>query len=184
MSRVTFEIFTNCFTKTASACWGFFPISSFKKWGYILKLIPSFMLLALTACASPMVGKLLPEGNYQSFTNGIKGHHYIPLYGGFAELDYDWHINAEDNTLNLKGHYEILPGKWEFKYPLKTIYLTIEAYVLNGSYEIVEVEYIYHVLYEDQDFGKKQIIDKTFPYKQEYKYIDFKLSYEGDYYSH
>ena len=147
-------------------------------------LVFSSLLLTLTACSSPMIGRMFPKGDYPNFTNGTKGYHYIPLYRGFAELEYEWYIDSEDNTLNLKGHYEILPGQWEFKYPLKTIYLTFEAYLLNENYEIVEVEYIYHVLYEDQDFGKKQVIDKTFPYKQEYKYITYKLSYEGDYYSH
>lgn len=182
MSRGILKIFPDCSPKAVLFCRESIILNSFNQRN-IVKLISSAMLLTLTACASPMIGRALPERNYPNFTNGTKGYHYISFERTIAELEYDWHINAEDSTLNLKGHYEILSGLWELKYPLKKVKLTLEAYLLNENYEIVEVEYIYHVLYEDRDFEKEIKIDKTFPYKQEYKYITFKLSYAVDYYS-
>jgi hypothetical protein len=183
MSRGKLKIVTNWFPKNVSACWISFLLSSFKKRGNIIKLMPSVMFLALTACASsPMIGRMLPEGNYSSFTDGISGYHYIPFEKGIGELAYDWFINSEESTLTLNGHYQILPGKWGLVFPLKEITVTIDAYLLNEYYEIVEVGYIYHTLYEDEDFEKEIKIAKTFPYKQEYRYITFKLSYQGAYY--
>jgi hypothetical protein len=126
---------------------------------------------------------VLPAANYLQFAGGTSGHHRIQFKKGIATLEYDWHINSENNILALDGSYEILTGEWELmkKFPTKSVRLMIEAYFLNSAYEIVKVERIFFPIDEDTDIDKEKRFERTFPFNRDYKYITFKLWYKGYY---
>jgi hypothetical protein len=55
------------------------------------------------------------------------------------------------------------------------------VFLLDKNYEIVKVETIFCPIDADTTIGKTNKFSKTFPYNSEYKFVTFKLMYEGLY---
>ena len=142
-----------------------------------------FVVLSLTACTHPMIGKVLPAANYPQFTSGTNGHHLVNFERGIANLDYDWFINQEENSLTLIGIYKINTTEWTaFTSSLyKCGQVTIAVILLDKDYEIVKVETIFFPIDADTTIEKTNRFSKTFPYNGEYKFVTFKLMYKGLY---
>ena len=146
-----------------------------------LRCILFALSLTLIACTDPMLGKKLPIGNYPQFSNGTNGHHQVAFERGMAKLEYDWHINNDANTLTFDGVCYIYTADWKAfgASSDKDGSMAVSAYILNKNYEVVEVVSFFFPFGPETPVKEKTKINKTIPYNGDYKFVTYRIWYEG-----
>lgn len=147
----------------------------------LLLVLAISSLSVISACTHSMIGQTQPAGNYPYLGSGEYGHHIVEFERGAAELDYYWTINRENATLTFQGTFNIYGADWKAvtNAPWQSGKLIIELFLLNNNYQVIEVERIFipidDTTYEENEFKR------TFPYRSEYKYVSYRMSYSAEY---
>ena len=142
-------------------------------------LVVLILFLAIS-CKDQWIGKTLPAGNYLQFSPGLEGHHSITFEGGNATLDYDWFINEEKNRIWLDGTFAI--NTPEFRYTInstfKDLKVLFKMFHLDQNYKIIGVDRIF-IPFDNNSTVEDYKFKRNFPYKNEYKYITYKIEASG-----
>jgi hypothetical protein len=132
-----------------------------------LSWLSSYVILAslLLSCANPLIGKVLPEGNYPEISRDCR-HHVVMKH---IILDYDCLINDDDKTITFDGHAEMNENGFSDGWEVTELFFTV--YFLDSERKVVSVGYI--SIWPNKEASEKIKFKKTFEYNPQYKYIGY-----------